>query len=223
MLNQLSIVYPKLDTVNPKWYAEFTACFTDPTVEHVEVPGVVGDLQVSRVSAFMAATREYVFSPDPDDLFDLDHLKLAVAYLDAHPEVGAVTMREERIDIKGHRLDSTPMVPLIQTRVFGNPMEMHCATVFRTASVQQAIHAIQPLHFQNFDWALRIYIASHYKVVRLMEVAYQYRWHDHGHRTQACSLNQIPMNQTYATLHDKGLLKLTRPGYTSRSRTRNGT
>ena len=214
MLEHLSIVYPKMANLNPTWYGEFLACFTDSAVERIEVAGQPDNLQAGRGLAFSLATRKYVTSPDPDDLFDLEAYRHAVQYLEEHPEIAAVSLLEQRITFDGQALDQTPVTGLTPMAVFSNPMAMHVATVFRTTIIQGAITTLSELTFCNYDWALRIYIAGNYPIHRLPVMAYRYRWHRQGHRTKrTVPTDAIPARDTYKVLAEKGFLTHTKTHY----------
>lgn len=220
MLDRLSIVYPKQVTLNPYWFAEFEACFTDPRVERIEVLDGNGSVQSSRGLAINLATREFLVSPDPDDLFEMGAFEQAIAYLDQHPEVMAVALLEERFNQKGDVIDVTPARPLMAIDVLGDPMAMHNATVFRTAVIQEAVDKLSNTNYDRYDWVLRMYVAGNYPVARLPLIGYRYRWHNTGHRMAKTPIASVSAFDAYEHMERKGMVRYTRQQLAQQARHR---
>ena len=207
MLSKLSIVYPKLDSLDAAWYSEFNNCFSDESVERIELNVAPGDFQISRSAAINLATREFVTSPDPDDTFDLAVYSEGVRYLLTYPNIAAVTFLEEWYDERGGTITPMRAEPITAGDVFKTPVSMHSATIFRTALLKEAVAKLNMFRFRRYDWALRIYIAGNYPIHRIPKVGYRYRIHDAGIRKLVLDVDGwIESRDTYAVINAAQLL-----------------
>lgn len=208
MLSKLSIVYPRLNGLREDWYNEFDRCFTNPSVERVELIVEPSDVQISRGQAIELATREFVTSPDPDDTFDLTVYAEGVRYLLMYPEVGAVTFLEEWCNDAGKVFIPMSSERIKPEDVFHGTFNMHNATIFRTTVLKEAVSKLKGMCFRRYDWALRIYVAGNYPIHRIPKVGYRYRFHDSGIRDNPIPVNNLIRSEdTYSALKGAQLLQ----------------
>lgn len=111
----------------------------DPRIRLVRNPANLGEAR-ARNAGLAVAEGDYIAVQDADDISFLDRLAIQVAYLDAHPQAGAVCSPAKRIDAEG-RVTSVWNVPREPWRIralllLNNPLP-HTTGMIRHSLLKQ--------------------------------------------------------------------------------------
>lgn len=151
----------------------------------------------ARNSLLERARGRYIAWMDSDDSVPPQRLATQLAYLEAHPDVGALGTSIEYADEN--------MVPLRTERFSADPQQhavdpqICCATVMARSDVVRKVgpfrDAFKP-GGEDGDWILRI--ADHAKVTNIDDVLYTYRQHNSTSKRGAGAIRRLGVLARYA-------------------------
>lgn len=171
-----------------RWYAQ-----REPRVRVLEPFERNRGVVAARNALLQAARGDYICWSDSDDVSAPDRIEKQVAFLRAHPEVGAVGTGIYHADPNLNRL-SEQYFPEDSERQRNDP-EICCATVMAT---RDAVRAAGPMQAafdvggEDGDWILRV--GDHYPVTNIAEPLYTYRHHGASltkNRNQAAFIRRL--------------------------------
>jgi glycosyltransferase involved in cell wall biosynthesis len=131
-------------------------------------------------TAITKARAPYLARLDADDRASSDRLGKQFAFMQAHPEIGLLGTRAERIDAAGHVVGrlAPPTDPATLARVLErtNPF-VHSSTMMRTALVRQ-LGGYRAAFRAAEDYDLWLRMAEASRIANLADYLTQYRWHE---------------------------------------------
>lgn len=195
MLNseQLTVAYMTLPTERKDWLEELLAAFRGTEFTPIEFPGQDGRLGDARIAMLRSITTPLVYIMDPDDLVYPHVLRTQLRTMIENPNLSMCGCRERSITADGRQLTSSHSKAFSLDRFKRSPLELHNGTVIRMSAVAEVLDVVEQGNFYNFDWALRLAIASKYPVGKVDEVGYIFRRKANSHHQ---ALN-VPEHMTH--------------------------
>ncbi len=151
-------------------YREAFFTSLDYYFHQVVVEGIDGDLEGVRRAAIEAATRKYVVLADADDVYVPSGIQMAIALLEQHPDLDAVSASDHRF-VGAAPTTIAAMLPyglLTKERVLADVTNMHNCVVYRTDLLKAWMRSFKtPENTRNFDWTYKAAFAQDHSVLAI--------------------------------------------------------
>jgi hypothetical protein len=206
-LMNLTIAYMLTENDREDWLGEMLSDLSILPYPVVQYPGIVGDFSKARYDLFSSIKSEYVLVVDPDDRVIPEVIVECLEFLDLNPEYAACSGHETCIGVDGKIRSTYPIAEFDFGRLLLTPLEFHGGVIFRTAVVKEFLDTLFAANFYNFDWALKLSIASKYPVKKLKRIGYKFRRKPKSHFTTFFIRDgQVPPKKTVNKLIELGLV-----------------